>query len=175
MEYFYRRGLPTGARVMEVGCGWGLAGIYCAKNHAAIVTGADLDSEVFPYLQLHAEANGVKVSTMRKGFQGLKGNHLREFDAMIGADICFWDSLVDPLRKLILRALRAGVRLVVIADPGRSPFEEMGEYFVKQRGGRILDLTAQRPRRSEGRILKIGNMDEYTFLNQRFSAVHQTK
>ena len=96
---------------------------------------------------------------MRKKFEGLRGNHLREFDVMIGADICFWDSLVDPLRKLILRALRAGVRLVVIADPGRSPFEQMGEYFVEKRGGRLFDLTAQRPRRSGGRILEIGNID----------------
>jgi len=158
MEYFYRRGLPPGARVLEIGCGWGLAGIYCAKNHAAVVTGVDVDSEVFPYLQLHSETNGVRVSTIKKEFDGLSGNLLRQFDVMIGADICFWESLVDPLKKLILRALRAGVRLVLIADPGRSPFEEMGEYFVRNRGGRVLDLTAQRPRRSTGRILQIGNI-----------------
>ncbi len=160
MEYFYRRGLPPGARVLEIGCGWGLAGIYCAKNHAAVVTGVDVDAEVFPYLKLHSETNGVRVSTIKKGFDGLRGNLLRDFDVMIGADICFWESLVEPLKKLILRALRAGVRLVLIADPGRSPFEEMGEYFVRNRGGRFLDLTAQRPRRSAGRILQIGSIQD---------------
>ena len=155
MDYFNRRGLSEGAHVMEVGCGWGLAGIYCAKKHGAIVTGVDIDSSVFPYLRLHAETNGVKVSTMKRGFAGLTGNHLKKFDVVIGADICFWDSLVDPLKKLIRRALRAGVRLVLIADPGRSSFEEMGEYFVRERGGKLLDWTMQRPRRTQGRILKI--------------------
>jgi predicted nicotinamide N-methyase len=163
MEYFYRRGLPHGARVLELGCGWGLAGIYCAKKHGAIVTGADIDDEVFPYLHLHEDINGVKISTMKTGFAGLTGKHLREFEVMIGADICFWNSLVDPLRKLILRALRAGVRLVLLADPGRSPFEELGEHFVNKRGGRILDWTAQRPRRATGRLLEIGSISDFGF------------
>ena len=161
MEYFYRRGLPSGSRVMEIGCGWGLAGIYCAKNHGAIVTGVDLDSEVFPFLELHSEANGVEVSTMNQTFEGLKTTDLSKFDVIIGADICFWDSLVDPLRKLILRALRAGVRLVLIADPGRSPFEELAGYFVDKSGATIRDLTAQRPRRTQGRILEIGNPEDW--------------
>ena len=83
---------------------------------------------------------------------------LADDDVLIGDDICFWDELAQPIRRLVLRALRAGVRLVLIADPGRSPFEEIGEYFVKKRGGALLDWTAQRPLRSEGRILKIGNL-----------------
>ncbi|NIR16386.1 MAG: methyltransferase, partial [Desulfobacterales bacterium] len=37
MDYFKRRGLPKRSHVMDVGCGWGLAGIYCAKNHGAVV------------------------------------------------------------------------------------------------------------------------------------------
>ncbi len=158
IDYFNRRGLSEGSRVLEVGCGWGLAGIYCAKRHGASVTGVDIDPEVFPYLQLHAEINGVEISTMKRGFAGLTGKHLNEFDVMIGTDICFWDSLVDPLKKLIGRALRAGVRLVLVADPGRATFEEMSAYFVNNRGARILDWTAPRPRRSQGRILEIGSI-----------------
>ena len=84
--------------------------------------------------------------------------HLKNVDLLIGADVCFWDSLVKPLKNLILRALRTNVQQVLISDPGRPPFEEIGEYFASKRGGEILDWTAQRPRRSEGRILKIGNI-----------------
>ena len=160
IDYFSRRGLPPGVRVMEVGCGWGLASIYCAKKHGAKVTGVDVDPEVFPYLKLHAAINEVQISTMKSGFAGLTGKHLRKFDVIVGTDICFWDSLVDPLVKLIRRALRAGVRLILIADPGRSPFEQMGEYFVAKRNGQIQDWTAQRPHRSEGRILKIENIED---------------
>jgi predicted nicotinamide N-methyase len=157
MDYFKRRGLRKGARVMEVGCGWGLAGIYCAKKHGARVTGVDKDSEVFPYLRLHADINKVKITTMKKAFAGVRDEDLKAFDVVIGADICFWDAMVDPLKRFIRRALGAGVRVVLIADPGRPTFEEIGQYFVKKGRGEIFDWTTQRPRRIRGRILKIGS------------------
>lgn len=160
MDYLHRRGLPEDVRVMEVGCGWGLLGIYCAKKHGAKVISVDVDPEVLPYLKLHAKVNEVDITTMRKDFDGLRTKHLQEVDVLIGADVCFWDNLVKPLKNLILRALRAKVKQVLISDPGRPPFEEVAEYFISKRGGEILDWTAQRPRRSEGRILKIGNMTD---------------
>jgi predicted nicotinamide N-methyase len=160
MDYLHRRGLPEDVRVMEVGCGWGLLGIYCAKKHGAKVISVDVDPEVLPYLKLHAKVNEVDIATMRKDFDGLRTKHLQEVDVLIGADVCFWDNLVKPLKNLILRALRAKVKQVLISDPGRPPFEEVAEYFISKRGGEILDWTAQRPRRSEGRILKIGNMTD---------------
>jgi len=159
MDYFNRRGLPEGSCVMEVGCGWGLAGIYCAKKYGARVMGVDIDAEVFPYLRLHAEVNGVEIATMKRAFSGIKEEHLKGIDVLIGADICFWDKMVDPLKSLIRRALRADVRFVLIADPGRSPFERVGAYFVKKGMGEILQWTARRPRRTQGRILKIGPID----------------
>ena len=61
MDFLEQQGLPKKPRVMEVGCGWGLAGIYCAKRHRASVLGIDADENVFPYLDLHAEVNGVKL------------------------------------------------------------------------------------------------------------------
>jgi len=158
MDYLHRRGLPEDVRVMEVGCGWGLLGIYCAKKYGARVISVDVDPEVLPYLQLHAKVNEVEISTMKKDFDGLRTKHLQEVDVLIGADVCFWDTLLKPLKNLILRALRAGVKQVLISDPGRPPFEDVGEYFVSKRGGEILDWTAQRPRRSEGRILKINGL-----------------
>ncbi|MCG6916830.1 MAG: methyltransferase [Deltaproteobacteria bacterium] len=158
MDYLHRRGLPKDVRVMEVGCGWGLLGIYCAKKYGVKVTSVDVDPEVIPYLKLHARINEVDIATVRKDFDGLRTKHLQKIDVLIGADICFWDTLVKPLKNLILRALRARVKQVLISDPGRPPFEEVAEYFISKKGGEILDWTAQRPRRSEGRILKIGNM-----------------
>ncbi len=157
MDYLSRRGLPKGAHVMEAGCGWGLAGICCAKRHGASVTGVDVDPEVFPFLHLHADINRVEIATMKKGFDGLTVKHLKNVDVVLGADICFWDSMVDPLRRLIRRAIRAGVRMVLIADPGRSPFEKLGHYFTEKGLGKTLDWTARRPRRIQGRILKISS------------------
>ena len=66
MDYFKKKGMSSGTRVMEVGCGWGLAGIYCAKNHGARVTGVDIDPDVFLFLDLHAEINGVRIKTLKR-------------------------------------------------------------------------------------------------------------
>jgi len=155
MDYFNRRGFPEGANVMEIGCGWGLAGIYCAKKYAAAVTGVDIDPEIFPFLNLHADINSVKIKTLKRSFSGLTAQHLKGMDVMIGADICFWDELVEQLKRLIVRALRQGVGLVFIADPGRPTFDKVAEYFQKKYDSEILDWTTRRPRTISGSILKI--------------------
>ena len=158
MDFFKHRGLHHGVRILDVGCGWGLAGIYCAKNHGATVTAVDIDSEVFPYLHLHEEINKVEIATMQKGFDGLRAKHVKNFDIVIGADICFWDSMVDSLKRFIYRALKTTVCMVLIADPGRTPFEELGEHFVEKRIGRILEWAVSHPYPIQGRILKIGSL-----------------
>ena len=160
MDFFHRKGLPARSRVMDVGCGWGLAGIYCAKKHDAVVTAIDTDPEIFPFLQLHAEINGVQVATMKRAFGGLTHADLGGFDVLIGADICFWETLTYSLKRLINRALRSGIKLVLIADPGRPTFDELAEYFMEKQGGKILNRTVHRPRRIQGRILKIGSIND---------------
>ena len=157
MDYFKRHPLPEGTRVMEIGCGWGLAGIYCAKKFDAIVTGVDIDAEVFPYLRLHADINNVHVATLHQKFNKLKETHLQDIDVVIGADICFWDKMVYPVKRFIRRALSAGVQQVVIADPARSPFEKLSKYFVKKGKGETLDWRVQHPRNIRGQLLKINN------------------
>ncbi|MFQ5616261.1 MAG: methyltransferase [Anaerolineales bacterium] len=160
MDYFKHQGLGQSARVMEIGCGWGLTGIYCAKNHGAIVTGLDTDPDVFPYLQLHADLNKVQVTTLRRSFEKIKKGELEKVDVLIGADICFWDSMIDSLTKLLRRAIRSQVPLILIADPGREPFDKMSDYFVTRQKGEVLDWRVKRPRNIQGRILKIGKYDK---------------
>jgi predicted nicotinamide N-methyase len=155
MDYFKSNGLSEGSRVMEIGCGWGLTGIYCAKKHNACVTGVDIDPHVFPFLNLHAAINKVNIKTMKKSFDELTGKSLSETDILVGADICFWDEMVAPLQRLIERALRSGVKTVLIADPVRSPFEKLGDYFKDNMGGEIVEWSVKSPRHIQGKILKV--------------------
>jgi cyclopropane fatty-acyl-phospholipid synthase-like methyltransferase len=101
MAYLQQQGLPTSAHVLDLGCGWGLVGIYCAKTFNAQVTGLDTNAAVFPYLSLHARLNGVHLQTWQRSFAQVKPQELTTFDVIVGADICFWEELADPLYDLV--------------------------------------------------------------------------
>jgi predicted nicotinamide N-methyase len=158
MDFLGRQKIPPGLRIMDIGCGWGLLGIYCAKKMGAEVTSTDSDPEVFPFLDLHAGINKVTITTMKRGLGGLTVGDLHGIDVLVGADICFWDDLTPVLKRMINRALKAGVRMVLIADPGRQPFHDLGEYFSKTNGAEVLKWRIRSPRKMEGRVLKMGSL-----------------
>ena len=120
------------------------------------MTGLDIDPEVFPYLRLHAQINDVKIHTMVKRLEELTVNQLKAFNILIGADICFYDSMIEPLTDAIKRSLESGVQSVVIADPGRPPFKRFAEHFVKNGEAEIRNWAVNIPQDIDGQILKIG-------------------
>lgn len=157
MDYLQYYPPEEGARVMEIGCGWGPAAIYCAKRFKTRTTGVDIDKEVFPYLDVLAALNDVKVEPLNKSFQQLTIKRLSEEEVLIGADVCFWDNMVKPLTQLVARAFRGGVERVVIADPGRPTFYEFVDLCAKRWKTELNEWYAVEPSRTSGEILIITN------------------
>jgi len=141
LDYLHQRGLPPQTRVLELGCGWGLVGIACAKTFQAQVTGLDADAAVFPYLQLHAQRNGVHLATRQGTFAALTPQDLAAFDLIVGADICFWEELVEPLYQLVRYGVAAGVAEILVADPSRPPFAELCARCVAQGDAEVFTWT----------------------------------
>ena len=162
MEYLKDLRLPEGLRVMDVGCGWGLAGIYCAKALGARVTAVDADPEVFPFLRLHAELNDVGLTVVQRRLEDLTVADLAGIDLLIGADICFWDEMLAPLLGLIDRALQAGVGLILIADPGRGSFHALAQACAQRHDATTRSFYTLRPYPLQGRILRVINPAEPT-------------
>ncbi|MEW6751884.1 MAG: methyltransferase domain-containing protein [Candidatus Latescibacterota bacterium] len=158
IDYLAYQGLPYGARVTEVGCGWGLAGIFCARAFGAHVVGVDADPEVFPYLHLHARLNEVEIETVTAKFEDLTGDRLAGQDLLIASDVCFWDEMADPLFELVRRAVQAGVQQVLIADPGRPPFSQMGRRCVEELGAEVKEWDTDGPARASGYLLIVGSL-----------------
>ncbi|WP_234994866.1 class I SAM-dependent methyltransferase [Microbulbifer donghaiensis] len=156
MDYLKRHPLKQGARVLDLGCGWGLGGIFCAKHFHARVTGLDADPSVFPFLEYHAKLNDVSVDTWHCRYEKVTKSDLAEYDAVIGTDICFWDNLEPTLYNLARRALQAGVGRVVLADPGRSPFFRLAQRAEEKLGAEYLDWAVSRPMKATGGILVAG-------------------
>lgn len=156
--------LPPEGRVLEAGSGWGLSGIYCARTFGAAVTAVDVDPEVFPFLQLHACRNQVEIATLQAGFHQVGDDVLARHDTLIGADICFRDSMVQPLFGLVERALGAGLKRVIISDPGRLAFRSLASLCVARLNGLELEWQVEEPMltwpgdrpRIHGRILVVG-------------------
>lgn len=155
MDYLQHEPIAKKSRVLEIGCGWGPASVYCASNFKATVTGLDIDREVFPFLDVLAELNGVKVTPMVKRFESLKGDDLAKFDVLVGSDVCFWDSMVKPLTRLIDRALKNGVKRVVITDPGRPTFYELCDAARKTHRVVLQEWYATDPQRISGEVVEI--------------------
>ena len=155
MDYLKEYPIKKHSRVMEIGCGWGPAAIYCAKTFKAKTTGVDIDEDVFPFLDVYAELNEVRVQKKVSRFEKLSSKRLGKEDVIIGADICFWDSMVKPLHKLIGRAIEGGTQRIIIADPGRPTFYELADLCSKKYRTRFYEWYAVEPSRSTGEILEI--------------------
>jgi len=157
MDYLKKHPLKKNLKVLEIGCGWGLLGIYCARQFDAQVTGIDADENVLPYMQLHAEQNGVCIEGKKMTFQQLTTEKLQDFDIIVGADICFWEEMSGMLLNLIKRAKKAGVSQVIIADPCRSPFTDLAQRCQKIYGeqAQIEGKWLKRPVNASGEILVV--------------------
>ena len=143
--------------VIDVGCGWGVSGIWCAKTLGSQVTSVDADPDVFPFLQASAALNGVQTTPLVARFEDLSTRQLAQFDMLIAADICFWDELVNPVYNMVNRAVKAGVKHILIADPERSTFFEMAERCMDKHCADIIDWKTRSPIKASGAIMVIEN------------------
>ncbi|MCB1705378.1 MAG: methyltransferase [Halioglobus sp.] len=145
------------ARVIDVGCGWGIAGIWCAAALGSDVTSVDADPDVFPFLQATAGINGVATAPLVSRFEALDTRRLAQFDMLVAADICFWDDLVRPVFNLVNRAVNAGVKHIVIADPERPPFFDLAERCEARHYAEIIEWKTANPIKASGAVLVIEN------------------
>lgn len=157
MDYLEANPPALKSRIMEIGSGWGVLGIFCALNYQAKVTAVDADRNVFPYLDIHAELNTVKIKTRVCRYENLKPALLAKQDMILGGDICFWDELVEPLYTLISNALEQGVKRIVIADPGRPPFLTLARRCKKLHKAKLKSVSITSPRSHSGYLLIINN------------------
>jgi predicted nicotinamide N-methyase len=162
MDYLEQHGLNMRSRVLDLGCGWGLVGIYCAKTFNAHVTALDADAAVFPYLHLHAQLNGVHIQTRQLSFEHITPQELKAFDCIVGADICFWDELVDPLYHLVKHGVKAGIAEILVADPDRPPFDDLCARCEKTCNAEVLYWETSTPFSTSGRILRVVGDASYT-------------
>lgn len=155
LDYLLENPPKKKANIMEIGSGWGILSLHCAKDFNANVVAVDADKNVFPFLEKHAELNNISVSTKVARFENIKSGLLAKQDMILGGDICFWKELIDPLYKIIKKALKNGVSTIIIADPGRSPFLKLAKRCKKKFDAELLEVELEDPNEEEGYLLVI--------------------
>ena len=157
IDYLKQNPPEHASTVIDVGCGWGASGIWCAKKLGSAVTSMDADPDVFPFLDVAADLNGVVTTPLVSRFEKLSTRQLANFDMLIAADICFWDELVEPVYRMVNRAVKAGVKQILIADPERPTFHEMAERCVKRHCAELVEWETRSPISASGAIMVIHN------------------
>ena len=157
MDYFTDHPIPKSWKVLELGCGWGPSSLFLNKQYGVDVTAVDADEDVFPYIQLHAEINDAECLFWPTYFEHITTQQLSEYDLIIAADVCFWDELSEIHKQLIDRAIEAGVRKIVYADPERSPFLTLAQQCEAEYCAEIYDVDLGEPSKARGALMVIEN------------------
>lgn len=105
-------------RILEVGCGLGLASLV--HNHlGADITATDYHPEADKFLALNTQLNGdKKIPFLRTGWAD-QPSGLGLFDVIIGSDLLYEAQQVELLAAFINQHAKPRV-LVVLIDPGRG-------------------------------------------------------
>jgi len=155
MDYLTTYPPQQDSRVLDIGCGWGLTGLFVAKHYDAEVTGIDIDKRVEPFLALQASINECQMAFAARSFESLSFSELSDYQLMMGTDICFWDEMTQPLFDLISLALEAGVERIIIADPGRPPFWALVDLCAEAFQIDVVSRRIYEPWKTEKFILAI--------------------
>jgi predicted nicotinamide N-methyase len=119
-----------GKRVLEIGCGLGLASLVLARRDADI-TASDHHPLAEQFLAYNAGLNGLTMPVYRDLPWSAIAGELGSFDLIIGSDILYERGQSATLAGLLDRLANARAE-IVISDPGRGNGGRMTRALIAQ-------------------------------------------
>jgi len=117
-----------GLRILEVGCGLGLASLVLGMRHADI-TATDHHPEVRTFLDDNAALNGIDpIPYLCCDWCG-DGDDLGSFDLIVGSDLLYLPGHAELLSGFIDRHARAGCE-VILVGPGRREQARFDQHMT---------------------------------------------
>ncbi len=165
MHYLRLNPLPTGARVLELGAGWGVLTTYVSRHFQACATALDIDTQVLPYQKLIADRNNINITSIASGLEEISPTDINQFDYILGADICYNATMKSHIKRLI----RFGCgtyndnqhpphkeKRFLISDTGRKPFTELSTELAESFPQlRVTNLKIDLPTKTQGYVLEV--------------------
>jgi predicted nicotinamide N-methyase len=119
----------TGKRILEVGCGIGLASLLL-NSRLADITATDYHPEVGNFLVENTKLNhGKTIPFIRTGWED-KDIELGRFDLIIGSDLLYERNHTAILSGFIDLHAEKGCE-VILVDPGRGNHAQFSKKMVK--------------------------------------------
>ena len=118
-------GVTRGARVLEIGCGWGALAEVAASEFGAQVTGVTLSNEQLAWGQrrLHDAGLAERAELRWQDYRDLAAQHeAAPFDAIVSIEMFeavgreYWNSYFDTLRRCLKPGGRACIQSITIRD-----------------------------------------------------------
>ena len=114
-----RPSLLSGARVLEIGCGIGLAGLAADASGAARVVQTDYHEDALHLARCNAMQNGIGRVEMRRGdWRDFPADLCGVSDWVIGSDVLYDREMHDTLERLLPRLVAPG-GTILLSDPLR--------------------------------------------------------
>lgn len=118
----------AGKRILEVGCGIGLASLVL-NQRSADITATDYHPEVDIFLQRNAQLNGgAAIKFVRTAWADVVSD-LGLFDMIIGSDVLYEAEHVEPLARFINQHAKPNCE-VLLVDPGRGNHARFSKRMV---------------------------------------------
>lgn len=116
-------------RILEVGCGLGLASLVLNKRSADI-SATDYHPEVETFLKINTELNtGDAIPFEQSNWNSLESG-LGEFDLIIGSDLLYEVEHIELLSQFVELHAREACEVIII-DPGRGNHAKFSKAMVK--------------------------------------------
>jgi predicted nicotinamide N-methyase len=132
--------LARGARVLDFGCGGGVAALAAARAGADRVVANDLDAWALAVARIAAHRQGLQIETLQGDLTGENG--AIPFELVLCSDLAY-ERRVAPQQRAFLERARAQGARVLVADAGRT-------YFATDGLELLTEYTIAVPRDLEG-------------------------
>ena len=116
---------PAGSRILELGCGVGVAGIAAAAA-GLVVTACDYEEDALAFARYNARLNGLEERVSYRFLDWRNPDLDRKYAIVIGSDILYERPNHEPIRQLLDDTLEPE-GMFLASDPDRraaAPFVE---------------------------------------------------
>lgn len=113
-----RLALDGGARVLEIGCGWGALADRVAERHGAHVTGISLSDEQLAWARAHWSPKHGSLDLLHRDYREIGG----QYDAIMSCEMVealgreYWPAFIDCIARNLKPGGRAAIQYISMRD-----------------------------------------------------------